>query len=115
MVDSAGQTLHCPEREFSMAIVAIFDVPGMTQAQYEQSAEKVSGRPGPVKTPADWPVPGLISHTSAPTADGWLVVDVWESKEAFQEFGKRIVPILQELGVRNPQPKIYPAFTVVSR
>ncbi|WP_344469456.1 hypothetical protein [Kitasatospora kazusensis] len=98
-----------------MAIVAVFDVPGMTQAQYEKSAEMVSGRPGPVKSAADWPVPGLISHTSAPTPDGWLVVDVWESEEAFQEFGKAIVPILQEIGVPNPQPKVYPTHTVVTR
>jgi hypothetical protein len=98
-----------------MAIVAVFDVPGMTQAQYEQSAEKVAGRPGPVKSPADWPVAGLISHTAAPTAGGWLVVDVWESEEAFQQFGETIIPILRELGVADVQPKIYPAFTVVTR
>lgn len=71
-----------------MAIVVVLDMPGMTQAQYEQSAEKVAGRPGPVKSPADWPVTGLISHTAAPTSNGWLVVDVWESEEAFQQFGR---------------------------
>ncbi|MFI6566112.1 hypothetical protein [Streptomyces sp. NPDC050534] len=98
-----------------MPIVAVFEVQGMTQAQYEQSVEKVAGRPGPVKSPADWPVPGLISHTSAPTADGWLVVDVWESEEAFQQFGETIIPILQELGVSDAQPKIYPVFSMVTR
>ncbi|MEV0982531.1 hypothetical protein [Streptomyces sp. NPDC049915] len=97
-----------------MPIVAVFDMPGMTQAQYEQSVEKVSGRPGPVKSPADWPVPGLISHTAAPTPNGWLVVDVWESEEAFQQFGETIVPILQELGFPEAQPKIYPVFNVVT-
>jgi len=98
-----------------MAIVVVFDLPGMTQAQYEQSAEKVAGRPGPVKSPADWPVAGLISHTAAPTPNGWLVVDVWESEEAFQEFGKTILPILEGLGVPEAQPKIYPVFNVVHR
>ncbi|MEV4559312.1 hypothetical protein AB0K51_20305 [Kitasatospora sp. NPDC049285] len=98
-----------------MAIVAVFEVPGMTQAQYDKSAEMVAGRPGPVTSPADWPVAGLISHTAAPTADGWLVVDVWESEEAFREFGKAIVPILTELGVQNPQPKVYPVHALVTR
>ncbi|OAR26582.1 hypothetical protein A8W25_28430 [Streptomyces sp. ERV7] len=97
-----------------MAIVAIFEIPGMTRAQYEKSAEKVAGRPGPVKKTSDWPVSGLISHTAAPTPDGWLVVDVWESEEAFQEFGKTILPILEELGVQGAQPKIYQAHTVVT-
>ncbi|GHB79137.1 MULTISPECIES: hypothetical protein [Streptomyces] len=98
-----------------MAIVVVLDMPGMTQDQYEQSAEKVSGRPGPVKSPADWPVSGLISHTAAPTSDGWLVVDVWESEEAFQQFGETLIPILRELGLADVQPQTYPVFNVVTR
>ena len=98
-----------------MAVVVVLDIPGMTQAQYEQSAERVAGRPGPVKTPADWPVAGLLSHTAAPTDNGWLVVDVWESEEAFQEFSETIIPILQELGVSGVQPRVYPVYNVVTR
>lgn len=97
-----------------MAIVAVFDVPGMTQAHYEKSVEMLAGRPGPARTAADWPVPGLLSHTAAPTADGWLVVDVWDSEEAFRRFGEIIRPILRELGVPDVEPKTYPAFTVVT-
>ncbi|WAZ19947.1 antibiotic biosynthesis monooxygenase [Streptomyces cinnabarinus] len=98
-----------------MAIVAVFEVPGMTRDQYEQSADKVTGGRGAVTASADWPVPGLISHTSAPTPNGWLVVDVWESDEAFQRFGEIIVPILRELGAPDVEPKIYPVHTVVTR
>ncbi|MDJ0340706.1 hypothetical protein QMK19_20645 [Streptomyces sp. H10-C2] len=98
-----------------MAIVAIFEMPGMTQAQYEQSADKVTGGRGPAKSLADWPVPGLISHTSAPTPNGWFVADVWESEEAFQKFGEIIIPILREIGVADVTPKIYPVFNVVTR
>ncbi|MEU0085766.1 hypothetical protein [Streptomyces sp. NPDC006274] len=98
-----------------MAIIAVIDMPGMTQAQYEQSVEKVAGRPGPVKSPADWPVAGLISHTAAPTANGWLVVDVWESEEAFRQFGDTLVPVLRELGLPEVEPQVYPVFNVVTR
>jgi hypothetical protein len=98
-----------------MAIVAVFDVPGMTRAHYEQSVEKLAGRPGPATSPADWPVAGLVSHTAAPTPDGWLVVDVWESEEAFRQFSQIIQPILRELGVPDPQPRLYPVFSVVTR
>ncbi|WP_406010941.1 hypothetical protein OG440_36020 [Streptomyces sp. NBC_00637] len=98
-----------------MAIVAVLEMPGMTQALYEQSAEKVAGRPGPVRSPADWPVAGLVSHTSAPTENGWLVVDVWESEEAFRQFGETLLPILRELGLADVQPRTYPVFNVVTR
>lgn len=98
-----------------MAIVVVFDVPGMTQAQYEQSVEKLTGRPGPVKSSADWPVAGLVSHAAAATDNGWLVVDVWESEEAFRQFGETLVPILREIGLPDARPRTYPAFNVVTR
>ncbi|MEZ0093857.1 hypothetical protein [Streptacidiphilus sp. EB129] len=98
-----------------MAIIAIFEMPGMTQAAYEQTTIKVSGNADGVKSPADWPVPGLISHTAAPTPDGWLVADVWESEEAFAKFGEVIIPILREVGAPDVKPKIYPVFNLVTR
>jgi hypothetical protein len=97
-----------------MAIIAIFELPGMTQAQYEQTTDKMTGGRGLVKTPADWPVPGLISHTAAPTPNGWFVADVWESEEAFRRFGESIMPILHEAGAPEVQPKIYPVFNLVT-
>ncbi|MCX5399450.1 hypothetical protein [Streptomyces sp. NBC_00102] len=96
-----------------MPIVVVFDLPGMTQAHYEKSLERMSGRSGPVTSPSDWPVTGLLSHTAAPTDNGWLVVDVWESQEEFDQFGETILPILRELGVPDARPKIYPLFSQI--
>jgi hypothetical protein len=97
-----------------MAIMAILDQPGMTQAQYEQVADKVSRGRGLVEKATDWPVPGLISHASAPTANGWCVVDIWESEEAFRQFGEILLPLLREVGAPEVEPKIYPVFNLVT-
>jgi hypothetical protein len=104
-----------PATEDSMAIVAVFEVPGMTQAMYEESSEKLTGSSELVNKLSDWPVPGLLSHTAGPTPDGWFVADVWESEDAFRQFGEIIVPILQELGAPEVQPKVYPVFNLVTR
>lgn len=101
--------------DFAVAVAVVFEIPGMTQAQYDQSADAVTGGRGAVTKPSDWPVPGLISHTSGPTPEGWFVVDVWESEEAFRQFGEIIVPILNGLGVPNAQPKVYPVHAMVAR
>jgi hypothetical protein len=101
-------------KEPNVAIIAIFDQPGMTQAQYEQVSNKVNRDRGLVKKPADWPVPGLISHTSAPTPDGWYVADVWESEEAFRRFSEVVLPLLREAGAPEVEPKIYPVFNLVT-
>ena len=50
---------------------------------------------------------GILSHAAGPTDDGWRVVDVWESEEAFQRFGQVIGPILQEVGMPG-QPQLFP-------
>jgi hypothetical protein len=97
-----------------MAVIAVFDFPGMTQAQYEASADKVTKGHGQVLATSDWPVPGLIAHIAGPSPTGWFVADVWDSEESFATFGEIIVPILQDLGVADAQPKVFPAFKVVT-
>jgi hypothetical protein len=53
---------------------------------------------------------GLLSHVAYVNADGAMdVVDVWESADAFAEFGKALGPIMQKSGVNLPEPKIIPA------
>ena len=46
-----GLTLQTCALEPSMAIIAIFDQPGMTQAQYEQTTDKLAGGRGLVRRP----------------------------------------------------------------
>lgn len=52
-------------------------------------------------------------HAAGQGENGFRVVDVWESEEAFGRFGETLVPILQELGVDGP-PQVCPAHTFVS-
>lgn len=45
------------------------------------------------------PPEGLIFHSAGPIEDGWGVIDVWESREAFDRFaGGRLLTAVQELG-----------------
>ncbi|MCZ4118892.1 hypothetical protein [Streptomyces sp. H39-S7] len=97
-----------------MAILIVFDIPGMTQDAYQQSIVKLTGGRDAVKSSSDWPVPGLVTHTAATTPNGFFVADVWESEEAFQKFGEIIRPILEGLGVADVQPKIYPVVNLVT-
>jgi hypothetical protein len=93
--------------------VAIFQGPNFTQAQYEESVRRVTGGKSRVESPADWPVEGLLAHIAGEGENGFRVVDVWESEEAFRRFGETLIPILQELGIEG-QPEIYAAHTYVS-
>jgi hypothetical protein len=97
-----------------VAIIAIFDIPGATQAQYEAACDKLTRGRGLVRTRTDWPILGLISHVAGPTPHGWLVVDVWDSDEAFQKFAEILRPILQEIGMPDAKVRVTPAFNAVT-
>jgi hypothetical protein len=94
-------------------VVAIFQGPNFTQAQYEESVRRVTGGKSRVESPADWPVGGLLAHIAGEGENGFRVVDVWESEDAFRRFGETLMPILRELGIEG-QPEIYAAHTYVS-
>jgi hypothetical protein len=47
------------------------------------------------------PPAGMIFHSAGPIDDGWGIIDVWESREAFDTFaGSRLQPAVGELGER---------------
>jgi hypothetical protein len=96
-----------------MAVVVVFQGPSFTREQYEESVRKITGGRTELESPADWPVEGLLAHITGEGQDGFRVVDVWESDDAFRRFGETLMPILQEIGAEG-EPEVYPAHTFVS-
>ena len=96
-----------------MPIVAIFQSPNLTQANYEETVRKLTGGKGRFDSPSDWPVEGLLVHIAGQGEKGFRVVDVWESEDAFRRFGEKLRPILKALGIEG-QPDVYQAHTLVS-
>jgi hypothetical protein len=61
---------------------------------------------------------GLILHVAGPTDEGFRIIDVWESEEAWQDFqALRLVPAIAALGgPPRPTPTfrdLYPAHMVI--
>jgi hypothetical protein len=105
-------TVTEPE-EVAVPVVAVFQSPSLTQERYEESVRKLTGGKSRLDSPADWPVEGLLAHVAGQASNGFRVVDVWESEDAFRRFGETLMPILQEIGVEG-RPEIYPAHAFVS-
>jgi hypothetical protein len=99
--------------EHAMPIVAVFEGPSFTRANYEESVKRVTGGKARVESPSDWPVPGLLAHIVGQGKNGFRVVDVWESAEAFRRFGEKLIPILKSLGIEG-EPEVYETHTFVS-
>jgi hypothetical protein len=96
-----------------MAVVIVHQGPTLTQEKYEEVVRRFTEGRGRMESPSDWPVDGLLVHAAGQGEQGFRVVDVWESDEAFQRFGDVLMPILQEIGVTD-EPEVYPAQAFVS-
>ena len=95
-----------------MPIVAIFEAPGLTQQNYEETVRRLTGK-NRMSSPSDWPVEGLLVHVAGQGANGFRVVDVWTSEDAFRKFGEKLIPVLREIGIEG-EPEIYPSHTLVT-
>jgi hypothetical protein len=96
-----------------MPIVTVFQSPEFTQELYEESVRQLTGGSDRMRSPADWPVEGLLVHIAGDPGSGFRVVDVWESEEAFRRFGQKLAPVMKAIGI-EAQPEIYPAHTLVA-
>ncbi len=82
-----------------MAIGAIFEGAGVSQAQYDQVREQVA--------PGNKAPPGMLYHAGGPTENGWCVIEVWESQEAVDQFfQQKLGKALQEAKI-NIQPRFF--------
>jgi hypothetical protein len=78
-----------------MAVALILDFKGATLDQYDQVIKDMD-LGGKV-------APGAISHWAAATDDGLRVVDVWESREQFDQFAEeKIGPLTAKAGIEGP-------------
>jgi len=93
-------------------IVAVFQDPTFNRDKYDEAVRKLAGK-DKLESPADWPVEGLLTHIAADGEDGFYVVDVWESQDAFDRFGQTLGPLLQEAGVEGGHD-FYQVHTFVS-
>ena len=90
-----------------MPIGVLFEFPGATsRAKYEKSVKMILK--GRRERLADWPVKGVLAHIAGPMPGGWRVIDVWQSRAAFNRFGKKLQPVLKKIGMRGARPKVFP-------
>ena len=88
-----------------MPVVLVFELRGSgARAKYEKSFKAVVK--GRRKRPSDWVVRGLLMHAAGPIPGGWRVIDVWQSRAALNRFGKKLMPVMKQVGLANAKPKI---------
>ena len=65
-----------------MAICMIFDMPGVTQQQYDAILDALGARLGASPPPEA----GHLMHIAGPADGGWRVIEVWDSHDDASRF-----------------------------
>ena len=89
-----------------MAIVIKFKHAGFTETKYHEAIKQLeaAGQGNPK---------GRSYHVSYGDSNGVDILDVWESMEEFEAFGKILIPILNTLNIDLGQPDIQKIFGIV--
>ena len=82
-----------------MAIAVKFEAEPTTREKYEEVRSRL-------EEAGNWPAPGLVFHTAYGESDVEGVFEVWESREAFEEFGSTLMPLLDEVGINAGEPQV---------
>ena len=76
-----------------MPVIAMFEVEGATAAKYDEVIRRL--------TEMGLRVPdGQLYHVCYGDRERLQVIDVFESQAKLDDFGAKLVPLLQEMGIR---------------
>jgi hypothetical protein len=75
-----------------MAVGIYVALSGMTADKYKENLELL-------RQAGAYHPPGRSFHAAFGPSDKLMVFDVWNSQAAFEQFGKTLLPILQQLGI----------------
>jgi hypothetical protein len=91
-----------------MSVVVSAVSPGLNAEMYEAVTSRVM--------PGDELPDGCQLHIGGPVEQGWRVITVWESREAFDRFREeRLLPTLRELAGGEPPPTAEPEVNPVQK
>ncbi len=95
-----------------MSIVVRFSPAATTNTTTTEQYAQVVGR---LEESGDWPPDGLDFHVAFGSPDDLRVSEVWDSREQFEAFGQRLMPLLSEAGVGIAEPEVFEVHNLVKR
>jgi len=90
-----------------MAIATYFHPQSLTAQQYDEAIRELEA--AGAATPA-----GRVHHSCFGPDNGLMVYEVWDSPQAFEDYGSVLMPILQKLGIDPGTPDVMPVHNLAS-
>jgi hypothetical protein len=91
-----------------MSILVRFTPAGVTTERYDESIRRI-------KEAGDWPPDGLEYHVAFGSSESLRVSEIWDTREQWEEFGKRLMPLLADIGIEPGEPELLEIHNIVRR
>lgn len=92
-----------------MSIVVRFNPTNVTSEKYEESLRRI-------KEAGEWPPNGMDYHVLFGSEGNLRVSEIWDSRDQFQAFGERLMPILADIGIEfSGEPEVFEVHNIVKR
>ena len=88
-----------------MAVVLRFTPTGLTEANYPEVAKRLDE--AGASSPA-----GRLYHVCFGDKNNLRVSDIWDSRESFEQFSQKLLPILEDLGVQG-EPEFFEVHNII--
>jgi hypothetical protein len=93
-----------------MSIVVRFHPSNLTTELYDQSTQKLE------EAGVEFPPDGLDYHVCFGTDGDLRVSEIWDSREQFEAFGEKLMPVLTEVGIQfSGEPEIFDVHNIERR
>jgi hypothetical protein len=80
----------------------------LTTDQYDETIRRL-------EKSGDWLPEGLESHVAFKSNGNLRVSEIWDSREQFDAFGERLMPVLKDVGIDPGQPEVLEIHNIVTR
>ena len=91
-----------------MSILVRFAPASLTQAQYDESVRRL-------EQDGSFPPEGMDYHVCFGEEGRLRVSEIWDSREQWQAFGERLMPVLVDVGIEPGDPDVIEIHNIVRR
>ncbi len=96
------------QRSIVVSVLIRFAPPSLTAKQYDDAVRRLT-------EDGVFPADGLDYEICFGSGDNLKVSQVWDSQQQLDAFGKRLMPILAELGIDPGEPEVLEVHNIIRR
>ncbi len=106
---SAASATPTMDARNTKLLVRFTPASNVTTEQYDETVRLM-------EKSGDWPPEGLEYHVAFRSNGNLRVSEIWDTREQFDAFGERLMPVLKDVGVElSGEPEMLEIYNIIKR